>query len=53
MFNNILTKFSWEACQEWRQKKEIKGNEYSKDEQRRSLNVQQRRSEGFRGRVIG
>jgi len=20
MLNNILTKFSWEACQEWRQK---------------------------------
>lgn len=32
---------------------ETKKNEYSKDERRRSLNAQQRRSEGFRGRVIG
>lgn len=32
---------------------EAKKNEYSKDEQKRSLNAQQRRSEGFRGRVIG
>jgi len=51
--NSILKIFVKSVSRITTKKIETKGNEYSKDEQRRSLNVQQRRSEGFRGRVIG